>query len=78
MMIEWILFDNDGTLVDSEILCNQGIVDLFARQAVTLDVHTLIRQYRGGKMSEILATLAREHQVSLPPTFMDDYRQRVA
>ncbi len=77
-MIEWVLFDNDGTLVDSEILCNQAIVELFAGQAVTLDAHTLTRHYRGGKMSEILATLAREHQISLPPAFMDDYRQRVA
>jgi HAD superfamily hydrolase (TIGR01509 family) len=73
-----LLFDNDGTLVDSEYLCNLGIAEQFAKLGVELDVAHLVRHYRGKKMADILTVLADKHQVSLPENFIPEYRLRVA
>ncbi|MBX2859468.1 MAG: HAD-IA family hydrolase [Cellvibrionaceae bacterium] len=73
-----LLFDNDGTLVDSEYLCNLAIAQQFAELGVTLDVDDLVRNYRGGKLSEILGSLALRHQVKLRDDAEKNYRQRVA
>lgn len=74
-----LLFDNDGTLVDSEYLCNLCIAEEFAAHGIniTLSVDELVRQYRGMKMSDVLATLAQLHQATLPSNFIDSYRKRV-
>ncbi len=77
MAIKCLLFDNDGTLVDSEYLCNLGLSQQFATLGVTLDTHELVRQYRGGKMSEVLSDIAQRNDVTLPCHFLSDYRQRV-
>ena len=73
-----LLFDNDGTLVDSEYLCNLGIAQQFALLDVELNVEELIRCYRGGKMSQVLDAIASRHQVSLPDSFLPEYRRRIA
>jgi HAD superfamily hydrolase (TIGR01509 family) len=73
-----LLFDNDGTLVDSEYLCNLGIAEQFAKLGVELDVAHLVRHYRGKKMSTVLSTLADMNQLTLPDDFLISYRQRVA
>ncbi|MEO9947321.1 HAD-IA family hydrolase [Paraglaciecola sp.] len=73
-----LLFDNDGTLVDSEYLCNLAIAQQFAELQVTLDVDYLVEHYRGKKMANILATLGAEHNVAIPDNFLPEYRQRVA
>lgn len=78
MTIKCLLFDNDGTLVDSEYLCNLGIVEQFALLGVHLDVDTLVKDYRGGKMSEILADIAHKKNVEIPANFLPEYRKRVA
>jgi beta-phosphoglucomutase-like phosphatase (HAD superfamily) len=56
-----IIFDLDGTLVDSERLCNQAFIDLLP--SLNESVDELIFLYRGKKLSEILnAASLRDYQ----------------
>jgi HAD superfamily hydrolase (TIGR01509 family) len=72
-----LLFDSDGTLVDSEGLCNQALAQIFADYGVTLSVPELIRDYRGGQLSDIFDTLAKLHGVRLKDDTEPRYRALV-
>jgi HAD superfamily hydrolase (TIGR01509 family) len=71
-----IIFDLDGTLVDSETLCNQAFVDLLPKLDEPASV--LTQRYRGQKLSGILRDLAMRLQTELPADFERRYRARVA
>ena len=71
-----VIFDLDGTLVDSEGLCNQAFLDLLPQLSDT--VESLIKRYRGKKLASILADLENRLCQNLPAAFEQDYRQRVA
>jgi HAD superfamily hydrolase (TIGR01509 family) len=72
-----LLFDSDGTLVDSEGLCNQALAQIFAGFGVTLSVPELLRDYRGGQLSDIFNTLAKLHGVRLSDDTEPRYRALV-
>jgi HAD superfamily hydrolase (TIGR01509 family) len=71
-----VIFDLDGTLVDSETLCNQAFLDLLP--ALNETVEALVDQFRGKKLSEILSEIERKVSSPLPDGFEQSYRQRVA
>lgn len=70
-----VIFDLDGTLVDSEPLCNRAFLDLLPR--LQLPLETLIARYRGRKLAEILRDLEQLIGEPLPPDFERRYRLRV-
>lgn len=72
------LFDNDGTLVDSERLCNIGIVLMFRRMGIELDADELVSTYRGWKLDRTLSTLESIYEVTLHNEFIPEYRLIVA
>jgi HAD superfamily hydrolase (TIGR01509 family) len=71
-----VIFDLDGTLVDSEGLCNQAFFDLLPQLNDPLE--TLTERYRGQKLSSILIDLENRLGLNLPDSFEQYYRQRVA
>lgn len=71
-----VIFDLDGTLVDSERLCNQALLDLLPQMGETID--SLVRSNRGKKLATILADIERRFDMTLPPQFEQTYRARVA
>jgi HAD superfamily hydrolase (TIGR01509 family) len=71
-----IIFDLDGTLVDSEGLCNQAFLDLLPQLNDT--VESLIQRYRGKKLASILVDIENRLCQPLPDTFEQHYRRRVA
>jgi HAD superfamily hydrolase (TIGR01509 family) len=73
-----ILFDCDGTLVDSEGLCNLAMAKKFAELGVILDADELTYRYRGWQLAKILDALTEEYQVDLPEGFVTRYRELVA
>ncbi|MFK7731483.1 MAG: HAD-IA family hydrolase [Pseudomonadales bacterium] len=77
-MVECLLFDCDGTLVDSEHLCNQGLVEAFTEYGVTLATIAMVKEFRGWKLSRILDTLQSRHNVTLAENFVPQYRDRVS
>lgn len=76
--IKAVLFDCDGTLVDSEVLCNQGLVELLGEAGAVVSLEELVRNYRGRKLSETLATVESKFGITLGDTFVTRYRQRVS
>jgi beta-phosphoglucomutase-like phosphatase (HAD superfamily) len=73
-----ILFDCDGTLVDSERLCNIALVLKFRELRVELDADELVIRFRGWKLAKILDVLTAEHGVLLPDDFIASYRNLVS
>lgn len=71
-----LIFDLDGTLVDSEALCNRAFIELLPRLNET--VEELTRRYRGMKLALILADLSERLSEPLAEGFEAQYRQRVA
>lgn len=71
-----IIFDLDGTLVDSERLCNQAFIDLIPN--LRLDTDELVTRFRGMKLSEIITALESEIGVALSDDFVAKYRAHVS
>jgi HAD superfamily hydrolase (TIGR01509 family) len=76
-MNQCLLFDNDGTLVDSERLGNIGLVVKFREYGVELDADELVIRFRGWKLATILDTLSVEYGLILADDFVDGYRSIV-
>ncbi len=75
-MVSCIIFDLDGTLVDSEGLCNQAFLDLLPE--INIPVCELVSRFKGLKLSVILGELELILGRKLPRSFEDQYRKRVA
>ncbi|MGC9402170.1 HAD-IA family hydrolase [Vibrio genomosp. F10] len=58
--IKCVIFDCDGTLIDSERLCCQALVNVFARFNIALSLEEALSQHEGGKLADVLST-ACEH-----------------
>jgi HAD superfamily hydrolase (TIGR01509 family) len=71
-----VIFDLDGTLVDSESLCNQAFLDLLP--SLNVPVRELVDRYRGKKLAAILRDIECRLDAPLPEGFEQAYRQRVA
>lgn len=71
-----VIFDMDGTLVDSEMLNNQAFGDLLPD--LTDGAADLATRYRGKKLADILIDIETRLGRTLPPDFENRYRARVA
>jgi len=78
MMNACLLFDCDGTLVDSERLCNIGLVRMFQHLGVVLDADELVIRFRGWKLANMLQSLQHEHALVLVEDFVPVYRDIVS
>lgn len=74
-MIKCIIFDCDGTLVDSELLCNRTLSEQLVRAGVCVSAETLVQRFRGVKLSRTLEVIEAEHSVELGECFVNDYRK---
>ena len=71
-----VIFDLDGTLVDSEAQSNQAFLDLLPDLRGT--VGDLIHRYRGMRLAPVLADIEGRLGRKLPDSFQADYRNRVS
>lgn len=74
--IECLIFDLDGTLVDSEILCLQGYCDTVPD--LDWDAHYIAKHFRGWKLNLIVEAIEKHIGRTLPDNFEEIYRARVA
>ncbi|MEM9582144.1 MAG: HAD-IA family hydrolase [Pseudomonadota bacterium] len=74
-MTECIIFDLDGTLVDSEPLCNKAFRDLLP--SLELSVSELIKRFRGKKLAHIFAELDTLIDEQVPADFEGVYRAQI-
>jgi HAD superfamily hydrolase (TIGR01509 family) len=71
-----VLFDCDGTLVDSELLGNVALAQQLALAGIAETGESLTARFRGHKLADMLESLQSTHGATLPPGFVDDYRLR--
>ena len=76
-MIKCLIFDCDGTLVDSEYLCNLGLEVKLRDYGIEVSANTMIERYRGGKLADILQSIEKEYNIDLKENFVSDYRELV-
>ena len=73
-----VIFDCDGTLVDSEVLANEVLVEAVAEHGLVLSVDDAVRSFRGGKMADCVALLETRLGRRLPADFVPSLRVRTA
>ena len=76
-MVKCILFDCDGTLVDSEYLCNLGFEIMLRDLDIEASAIEMLERFRGVKLASILQTIESEHQIKLKDNFVSSYRALV-
>lgn len=73
-----IIFDCDGTLVDSETLSTEVLVEAVGEHGLHLSVPEAMFAFRGGKMADCIAELESRLGRPLPETFVPEFRARAA
>jgi HAD superfamily hydrolase (TIGR01509 family) len=73
-----IIFDCDGTLVDSEVLSNEVLVEAVAEYGLTVSIDEAVAAFRGGKMADCVAQLEARLGRPLPAEFVPSLRARTA
>lgn len=73
-----IIFDCDGTLVDSERLCNLALQYQLAEVGIEYKAADLVAKYCGVKFNVILASIASDFSVTFPDSFETEYRLKVS
>ena len=76
-MIKCIIFDCDGTLVDSEYLCNLGLEIMLKDYGIESSATEMMERYRGGKLAEILQDIEAHYQLKFKDNFVTSYRKLV-
>jgi len=77
--VECVLFDCDGTLVDSEVLCSKAYVHMFKHVGITLSLEEVFKRFKGIKLYEIIEQINTEQGVSFPVSELEPiFRQEVA
>lgn len=61
--IKCVIFDCDGTLIDSEKLCIQAQVDILSTVGVVVEYDWLKRHYQGMKIDTILTSLIEDESL---------------
>ncbi len=76
MTIDAIIFDCDGTLVDSETLSSEVLSDLLAEHGIDYDPPTMLRHMRGREFAVVVDELHDRHPVFDTHDFIATYRVR--
>lgn len=76
-MIKCVIFDCDGTLVDSEYLCNLALEIKLKEYGVSESANEMMEKFRGGKLATILESLEQQHKIEFTEDFVGSYRTLV-
>ncbi|MBT3135041.1 HAD family phosphatase [Alteromonas sp. ALT199] len=71
--IELVIFDCDGVLIDSEILCKSVLISMLQDLGVKIDGDYFDRHFLGKSYDSAKAQIAEDFDISLPVAFRDDY-----
>ena len=77
-MKKCLLFDSDGTLVDSEILNNQALAAELLDAGITETAQNLVDTYRGWMFSAALNDIQMRHDCLLDSGFTERFRHRAS
>jgi len=77
MTIEAVIFDCDGTLVDSETLADEALIECVRPHGLELTLDEVHARFRGRKMADCLAEIERQLGRTLPADFVPGFRRAV-
>ena len=77
-MVKCIIFDCDGTLVDSEYLCHLALEAQLKEYGVCVSAAKLVREFRAWKLDKIIADLQKDFDFQPDSDFIPCYRSKVA
>ncbi|RGP37378.1 HAD family hydrolase [Pseudotabrizicola alkalilacus] len=72
-----VIFDCDGVLIDSEIISARMLIEALAARGVVIDLPYVARHFLGRSYPVVMAQIRAEFGLDLPPSFEDDYRDRL-
>ncbi|UGQ15504.1 HAD-IA family hydrolase [Yinghuangia sp. ASG 101] len=72
-----MVFDNDGVLVDSELLANAALARILTSYGIPTTTQESIRDYLGGSMARVRDLNRARHGRELPADFEDTYHEAV-
>ncbi|PJF10049.1 HAD family phosphatase [Pseudorhodobacter sp. MZDSW-24AT] len=72
-----VIFDCDGVLIDSEIISARMLIEALAERGVQIDLPYVARHFLGRSYPVVMAQIRAEFGLDLPPSFEDDYRNRL-
>ena len=78
MPLQCVIFDCDGTLVDSEPLVNEVLVEMVGEHGIELDLPTSLSIFAGRKLDDGLAELVGLADYRFPDDFVPEFRARSA
>jgi len=73
-----VIFDCDGTLVDSEVLTTEILVEMVAEHGLDVPLADAVERFRGRKLAECLREFELELERPLPFDFVEHFRSRTA
>jgi beta-phosphoglucomutase-like phosphatase (HAD superfamily) len=78
--VSWdaVIFDCDGTLVDSERLGNEVLVEYLEQFDVSLTADEALARFHGVHMAECIAQIEAIRGAALPQAFVGELRLRMA
>jgi HAD superfamily hydrolase (TIGR01509 family) len=78
IMIELVIFDSDGVLVDSEIIALTVLARAASEEGAAIGVEEAIRAFRGLKIADCVREIERRLGRDLRETFVADLRRETA
>lgn len=75
--VDLVIFDCDGTLVDSETVATDVMVDYLTELGIQLSADEALSRFKGGKMADCVAELERMFGRTLPADFTKVLRDRI-
>ncbi|HEY5864259.1 MAG TPA: HAD-IA family hydrolase, partial [Candidatus Tectomicrobia bacterium] len=73
-----VIFDCDGTLVDSELLGNHVLVECIAELGLTVPLEEAVARFTGGKLADCIAVIEQRLGCAVPLDFVPEVRRRMA
>ena len=78
MHFEAVIFDCDGTLVDSEVLGIQVLVECVAELGLAFPLEEAVARFTGAKMADSIAIIEQRLGRPVPVDFVSEMRRRMA
>ena len=75
--VDLVIFDNDGVVVDSELLANRVLADLLTEAGHPTSIEDSIRDYLGGTVAGVHGIIKERSGRDLPERFDGDYHARL-